>query len=261
IFFSGKRVPSYLIGLGMYVIENLLPSIADSISVSSNELLKIAEKKIKNKKYLIKVPVGASHYSITQDSVELIKKKYNLTGINQIYIGQLHGGQYAELLIRACLKLKASGIQTKTLIVGDGYDKPRLENIVKELNLENEVIFTGAVLHEHIPAYLKACDIAIACFEKNNITASKSPLKIAEYISAGKAIIAHHIGEVSDMVNDAAILISPDDKDSLYNAILSLHKEPQKIKELENKACLRYKELTWDKSAEKINALFSNLSR
>lgn len=257
IFFSGEKTPSFIIGFFMYLLEKFLPLIADSISVSSDFIMQKAIKSKKDKRFLIKVPVGAYPSITKENNILKIKDFYKLNNIiSQIYIGQLHGAQYAELLIKTCKKLKEFGLVTKTLIVGDGYDKNRLEKIVHDLNLDDEIIFTGFIPHEEITDYLKACDIAIACFENNNVTKAKSPLKIAEYLAAGKVIVAHNVGEVFFMLNNAGIIVPFDDENGLFKAIKEIHKNPQNIKTYEELSLLQSKHFTWEESAKRIHNLF-----
>jgi len=256
IYFSGEKPPSLIIGICLKLLELFIPKIADTVSVSSESLYKKAQKLGVPENRLIKVPVGSTKQDIDNNKIETIKDKFKLTFPSQIYVGQLHGGQYAELVLYACKKLKNSGIKSKTLIIGDGHDKNRLEHLKNNLGLNNEVIFTGAIPHKEIFSYLKASDIAIAAFEKNNVTISKSPLKIVEYLNAGKAIVAHDVGEVAYMLNDCGILANPDDPDSLYLKLKELHENSNKIKLLENKALKQSEKLRWSNSAEKLDILF-----
>jgi len=259
IYFSGNKTPSRVIGICIWLLELFIPKIADTVSVSSEALYQKALKYGVAKDKLIKVPVGSILQNIDQDKIALIREKFKLPFPSQIYIGQLHGGQYADLVLYACKMLKDDGITTKTLIVGDGYDRKRLEKLKDDLELTNEVIFTGAIPHKKVFSYLKASDIAIAAFEKNNVTISKSPLKIAEYLSAGKAIVAHNVGEVAYMLNSCGILANPDDSDSLFQKLKELHKNSDKIKILENKALKQSEQLRWSHSAKKLDNLFLNV--
>lgn len=47
------------------------------------------------------------------------------------------------------------------LIVGDGPEKPKLEELAKELHITDTVIFTGKVMHPELPPYIHTCDIYV----------------------------------------------------------------------------------------------------
>ncbi|MEO6684361.1 MAG: glycosyltransferase [Dyadobacter sp.] len=56
-------------------------------------------------------------------------------------------------------------------------------------NAEN-VFFTGSVSYEHMPAVIKGFDVALIPFKKDDVSNSIFPLKLFEYLGAGKPIVA-----------------------------------------------------------------------
>lgn len=67
----------------------------------------------------------------------------------------------------------------------------------KEVGLDKmpNVIFAGPRKITELPAYLQYFDCVIIPFKKNTLTRSIYPLKINEYLAAGKPIIATHFSE------------------------------------------------------------------
>ena len=55
-------------------------------------------------------------------------------------------------------KLKRKDKNIKLLIIGKGPAKEELENLTKELNIENNVIFTGPVSYDLMPSYYNTFD-------------------------------------------------------------------------------------------------------
>jgi glycosyltransferase involved in cell wall biosynthesis len=108
------------------------------------------------------------------------------------------------------------------MIVGDGYMAAQLKKQAGQLGLDNVLIFTGAVPHELVPEYVAAADVCVACFEENEVTLCKSPLKVVEYLAAGKAIVASNVGEVPQMLQGAGVLAKPGDVDALAAGVISL---------------------------------------
>jgi len=97
----------------------------------------------------------------------------------------------------------------------DGYQAEELKKISGQFSLNGKLIFTGAVSHELVPQYIAAADVCVACFEENEVTLCKSPLKIVEYLACGKAIVASDVGEVSNMLGGSGVLTRPGDADSV----------------------------------------------
>lgn len=206
----------------LHVLENSIPGIVDTISVASKRLKIECEKIGFDRDRIFEAHVGADimrfHPGI---SGKEIRQKYNITKPLVLYLGQLHGGQYVEFFIKTVSRL-INDYQKDMffMIVGDGYQAEELKKIARRLNLDGKLIFTGAVPHELIPEYIAAADVCVACFEENEVTLCKSPLKIVEYLASGKAIVASNVGEVPNMLNSAGILTEPGNIDSLASGIL-----------------------------------------
>jgi glycosyltransferase involved in cell wall biosynthesis len=108
----------------------------------------------------------------------------------------------------------------------------------EELGLTEHVIFTGAVPHEKIPAFLKVSDVCVAAFEDTPQTRTKSPLKICEYLAAGKAIVASEIAEVTNMLDNGrcGVLVNPGDPMALASGVSRVLDDPALKAELEKNA-------------------------
>jgi len=139
------------------------------------------------------------------------------------------------------------------MIVGSGADLIRLKDLAKELRVDDKVIFTGAIKYKLVPKYIAAADVAVACFEDNDITRSKSPLKIVEYMASGKAIVASNVGEVPTMLDGCGILTEPGNVYSLAKGIIRFLEDEKLRKGCERKARKRAeKEYKWEVTANNL---------
>ena len=189
-----------------------------------------------------------------------IREKYNISEPIISYLGQLHGAQYAELFIRGAKIVLNHMPNLKFIIIGDGYRIDELKKITADLDLERNLVFTGAVEHKEIPLYLAATDIAVACFEDNQITQCKSPLKIAEYLASGKAIVASNVGEAKRMLGGAGILTEPGCAESLAQGIIKLLEDEPLKKRLANKARIRAQEIfNWQTTANNLLSAYKTV--
>jgi glycosyltransferase involved in cell wall biosynthesis len=219
-----------IVGEFLNIFERLTPCIADTVSVSSDHLRTRCLKLGVRPENIFTASVGADVQMFTParaDSTSGIKRRYNINNSLVLYLGQLHGGQYAELFIRAARIVIEKTRDVTFMIVGDGYRAGELKALAKSEGLNKYFIFTGFVAHDEIPDYIRAADVCVACFEDNDITRSKSPLKIVEYLSCGKAIVASNVGEVRKMVGGVGVLVTPGDSHALGCGILRLlHDKP-----------------------------------
>lgn len=212
-----------VVGEFLNIFEKLVPMAADTVSVSSKRLNCLCRQRGVPAENIFFAPVGADLEKFRPNlnlSAE-VKRKYNIKGHMVMYVGQLHGGQYAELFIKAAPIVRNSGLDAVFMIVGDGYRLGELKRLAESLGVSGNFIFTGSVPHYKVPYYISEADVCVACFDENDITMCKSPLKIVEYLASGKAIVASRVGEVRNMVGAAGILVEPNDAVSLANGIVT----------------------------------------
>lgn len=93
-----------------------------------------------------------------------------------------------ELLV----KIASANTDKTIVLVG-----PRLDKQFTSINLDAipNIVFTGTKKIDQLPAYLQYFDCAIIPFVKNNFTGGIYPLKINEYLGAGKAVITTNFSE------------------------------------------------------------------
>ncbi len=244
----------WLAGIFLQLLERFIPLLCDTVSVSSSRLRQECLRYGINEKRIFMAPVGADlelfHPRI---SPVRIRERYNIETPIISYIGQLHGGQYAEQFIKAA-KIVLNSIKDITfMIVGGGYRLEELKALAGELNMDENIIFTDSVPHQEVPLFMAAADIAIACFEDNDITRCKSPLKIAEYMACGKPIVASNVGEVRNMLGGAGVITEPDDPEDLARGIIKLLDDELLRKRLSVKARQRAEEIyNWSNTADNL---------
>lgn len=253
-YFSNPRL--FIVGEFLNLFEKLIPKIVNTVSVSSEYLRGLCLERGVSAQDIFLAPVGAdlAQFRPNANPKVDIKRKYNIDYHLVLYLGQLHGGQYAELFIKAAGIVVKDSPQTAFIIVGDGYRAGELKELAKRENLDGSLIFTGPVPHDEIPHYIAAADVCVACFEENDITKCKSPLKIVEYLSSGKAIVASNVGEVRNMVGGVGFLAKPGDIDSLAEGIKFLLRD-EGLRQRIGKAARRRAEEKYNWSVTASNLL------
>ena len=114
----------------------------------------------------------------------------------------------------------------RVAFVGDGADKPRLEHRVAELGLGN-VTLAPAVPPHQVPGVLAAADICLVTLRDVPLFAKTIPLKMFEYLAAGKAVVGSVTGEAAQILREAgAVVVPPEDASALADAIGALAADP-----------------------------------
>ncbi len=130
-----------------------------------------------------------------------------------------------------------------------------------DLQIEKKVIFTGLKERELIPVYLAACDSLVAPFpDIEHYRCNMSPLKIFEYMASRRIIVITDLPAVREILNETnAILIRPNDKQSLASGIKQIIAHPEQAQKIAEQALVDVKKYTWQKRAEKIMGTISAL--
>lgn len=111
------------------------------------------------------------------------------------------------------------------LLVGDGLERSRIGDLTRELGL-NDVTMTGTVPFPDVPAHVAAMDTAIIT-DLGDASFHYSPLKLREYMAAGKAIVAPRVGEMGRWLADGedALLVPSGDVAALADALITLGRD------------------------------------
>lgn len=116
------------------------------------------------------------------------RKKYGLEEKFIILFGGIMGpAQGMEFIIEIARKLMDFK-DLVFLLVGDGSEKPKIEELINKYSLSN-VIIKPFVSKEEYPYLAKDSDVGLVCLSSNNKT-SFVPGKILGYMAAGKPIVA-----------------------------------------------------------------------
>ena len=155
---------------------------------------------------------------------EALKKQLGLAGKRiAIYAGNHGYAAGAEQILNAA-KLLESHRELHFLFVGDGPDKPRLQSMAADLQLENTT-FLASVPLERMTSYLSIADMALITLRKAGVTRGARPAKTFVMMAAAKPIILAAEGEAEELIasSQAGVIVPPDEPQQFAAAILAMH--------------------------------------
>jgi glycogen(starch) synthase len=148
---------------------------------------------------LVMIPngVNVSVYDKIDEDLSVFRAKYALPEEKIVlYVGRLVYEKGIHILINAVPKVLGK-VNAKFIIVGSGYMKEQLLNIVRSMNLEHKVLFLGFVDDETLLGLQKCSDVSVvpSLFEPFGIVAleamaAKSPVVVSD--TGGLAEIVDH---------------------------------------------------------------------
>jgi len=166
-------------------------------------------------------------------------------------VGRLTARKNHDCLIKA-----VKDLDVYLQIIGDGEEFKNLSNLVKELEIENKVIFTKSVKNEKIQDYYKSADLFVSVF---NPKIEGLPIPVLEAMASGlPTIISKPIKGLSDGLEDSVVFsdikshtLTQEIKKILYNDSLS--------KSLSEKAIKKSKEFDGKKMEMKEAEIYQEL--
>jgi glycosyltransferase involved in cell wall biosynthesis len=182
-----------------------------------------------------------------------------------LYIGTLADWQGLDIVIKAMPKI-LDGQAVQLQIVGRGRSRQRklLAKQIRKLGIEEHVIVQPAVPHHEIPVLIASADICVAPLGLNdrNVTQGACPIKLLEYMAAGRPLLASNMPIVRELVREDmdALLFSPSDSDDLARQVLALLNDFELSKRLAKSASERaLTKFTWHESQKKLIKVYDKL--
>ncbi len=170
-----------------------------------------------------------------------------------LYLGSLHPWKGVETLIRALPHVKRPA---ELHIVGGNEQRiAELRKLAEELNVALRVVFHGPVEPGRRFEYIHQADICLLPLTDTGLGGRyTSPLKLFEYMAAGKAIVASDLPSMRQVLTPEqdALLVPTGEPEAFARAIEQLLENPDLRLELGSAAATRANSFTWRNRSESI---------
>ena len=177
---------------------------------------------------LVHLPPGVdlSRFTPAAKSVEL-QKKWGIEDAPVIVsIGRLVARKGSDQLIKAMPEVLKHFPTSKLLLVGTGNYQKRLEKLVRNLKVQDSVVFTGRVEHDLLPDYFRLGDIfAAPCRSRyGGLEVEGLGIVYLEASACGVPVIAGKSGGAPDAVLDGktGLLVNGRDHREVGVAVIKL---------------------------------------
>ena len=173
------------------------------------------------------------------------------------FVGSFQPFHRVELLVEAFAGLPPE-TPGRLLLVGDGVTLADVRARVAGASLQARVVIAGQVAYDRVASYVAAADAGVLPATEDYT----NPMKIVEYLAAGRPAIAPRQRAVADLVvdGDNGILFAPGDVAGLRAALRSFIDDGKLRRRLQEHAARSpAREQTWTRSAAKLAAALSAL--
>lgn len=210
------------------------------------EVYKVKEKKIK----VIHNGYNKSLYNkiSDQNAVKQILDKYGIDAPYIFYVGRLEKKKNTPALVEAyaVMREEYKNIRHKLVLVGDaGHGFDEVKYVIREFNLDDEVIITGWAPEADMPYIYNG---AAAIVHPSLYEGSSIPLLQA--MACGTAIAASQTTSIPEVAGDAALFFNPRDVRSIAGAMAKIISDNELRQKLINNGFERIKNFSWQKCAE-----------
>ena len=187
------------------------------------------EQAIRNllKKHELGIPIAAVSNGVDLSNFKPGKPAvgiYNKYGINLdapivLYVGRIDPEKQVSTVISAFKKAREFVPKAELIIVGDGVDKPRLEKMVKDLELESSVKFLGRVMPPDLYELYKVGTVFATASEIET-----QGIVLIEAAASGLPLIAVDKGAVSEVciTNENGFLCEPGNVEEISEAMVKI---------------------------------------
>jgi glycosyltransferase involved in cell wall biosynthesis len=171
-----------------------------------------------------------------------------------LFLGRLTEKKGLPDLLQAVYELHRDNYDFHLVIAGDGELRARIEQLVRELGLSEQVRLTGFVTGELKQAYLTAADVVVV---PSIVAASGDveglPVSLMEGMAAGKLCVASDASGADDVVTDGidGFIVPQSDPIALAATLVRvLEFDPSVAAAISERAAMRAHEFDWDSIAQ-----------
>jgi phosphatidylinositol alpha-1,6-mannosyltransferase len=141
------------------------------------------------------------------------------------------------------------------LIAGRGSHEIVLKSLVRDLNLEDHVIFLGYVSNADLPKLYNTCDVFIMTSRETSYSVEGFGISFIEASACKKPVIGGKSGGIPDAIVDkvTGLVVNPEDSHEIATALTAVLCDTALANEMGENGYRRVKGgLTWDKIVEDI---------
>lgn len=179
------------------------------------------------------------------------------------FVGSLKPWHGLEDLSRAFRRLHRTWKGYRLLVVGDGPLRETMEDQLRRWGLADAATFTGATDHASVPELIATMDVAVAPYPRDAPTYF-SPIKIFEYMAAGRPVVASRVGQISDFLTHrrTALLHQPGAIAEMAACVEELRRRPALRDRIARQArTMLVRNWTWKRNADRVLRLINEIGR
>jgi glycosyltransferase involved in cell wall biosynthesis len=242
----------------LLLFERLTYAWSDIVIVVNEACRKIAVSrggKAQQDVFIVRnAPAVESFGSARPDSSLKCGAKYLIT-----YVGMMGPQEGIDILLRGVryLAMEYKRDDFHVLIMGNGTMFGAMKEYAKELGISRRISFTGHVGYDRVMQGIASADVCLCPDPKTPLNDKCSLVKVVEYMSLGRPLVAFDLEEVRISAGDAALYARPNDEKDFAEKINLLLEAPNLRASMGKIGKERFRNfLTWEHSKQALYAAY-----
>jgi glycosyltransferase involved in cell wall biosynthesis len=189
------------------------------------------------------------------------REKYNIKTIHVItYVGSFQPWHGVDILISSYKPVLQQFPNSTLILIGDGMLKEKIEKQITELGLEVNIKMLGRLPQSEVAAVLSISDVAVIPYPYEHDDVVGTPLKLIEYMAAGKAIVASTM-PIHEIIDDmeTGLRVPPANVEALSDAVCRLLADPKLRSKLGKNAQQRSINYSWENVGKSVENILLSL--
>ena len=211
-----------------------------------NDLIKILNVN-PNRVTSAQLGVTPGYMPIDDDAaMQRIIEKYDLPERFILYVGLVEPRKNLPILIEAFKRLSEEDLNYKLVLVGRlGWMHKDVIGQVRELNLDDEVLFLGYVPQQDLPLIYNLASLFVypTLYEGFG-------LPVLEAMACGVPVITSNVSSLPEIVGEAGLLTPVNELEALYKTIIRALTDTSLRKDLISKGIKRAAKFSWARTAQ-----------
>jgi glycosyltransferase involved in cell wall biosynthesis len=164
---------------------------------------------------------------------------------NVVYLGRLKKYKSIDLVLHSMKRVLETLPSAKLTVVGDGDDRPRLEALARQMEMDRAVRFTGRVSEKEKIRILQRAQVVVNPSRKEGWGVT-----VIESNACGAPVIASDVPGLRDAVQDGktGVLVRYGDVQSLAASVILMLRNPRVREEFSRRAITWARGFSWDRA-------------
>ena len=244
-----------------YAVRN-----ATTVTVVSKDIQNTIKHNFGDAIHTIVIPMGVDSTLFHPDKKDpRIREKFDIKGPFLLYVGRLSEKKGVAYLLEALPLVLEHIPDCKLLIVGTGELNQELRKQADFLNVNDKIVFIGAVPNTELPSYFATADIFIGpSIKAEDGDTEGFGLTFVEAAMSGCIVVGTNVGGIPDIIQEGetGFLVQERDSKAISGVLVKLLQDQQKINNIKYTARERMiQQFDWQVIANRYAKILNDNAR